>query len=194
MRGSPFCTQIAGRNRCWERQGSGLLAGQLREGEGMRKLVTRDWRICRAGDARSPTFWPTPLQRPRPTTTTTTEGSTTAYIVTENIHFARYIKMSSNVVLRRSLAAAAKRPLFPVQLGACNCQPPHMEVPILTYTLSSPLSSLAQYTLSRNPVRRSTSSFAYVPGGRAYPSSHSSFPKFPLPPPSPSSFSYHRRN
>ena len=183
MRCSPFCTQIAGRNKCWERQGSGLLAGQLREGEGMKKMVTRDWRICRAGDARSPTFWPTPLQRPRPTTTTT-EGSTTAYIVTENIHFAPYIKMSSNVVLRRSLTAAAKRPLFPVQLGACNCQPPHMEAGS-THTDIHPFltaSSLAQYTLSRNPVRRSTSSFAYVPGGRACPSSHTSFPKPPPPP------------
>ena len=134
------------------RQGFGWLAGLAGVSERNEKLVTRDWRIRRAGDARSPTFWPTPLQRPT-TNDDIDEGVDVVKFLPHTSSprtptFAPYIKMSSNVVLRRSLAAA-KRPLFPVQLGTCNL---HMEAgsthtdkhPFLTALLSRAIHALTQ--------------------------------------------------
>ena len=71
--------------------------------------------------------------------------------------------MASNIFVRHSLAAA-KRPLLPFQLGKSTFTPaPHSDL-LLTQPLDTALSHT--YTHTHTTARRSTTNFAYVPGGR----------------------------
>src|SRR5713226_5268097 len=70
-------------------------------------------------------------------------------------------EMASNVFLRHSLAVA-KRPLLPFQLGMSTL--PH---DWLIPTINTPLRHILTHT--QQTARRSTTNFAYVPGGRTSP-------------------------
>jgi hypothetical protein len=82
--------------------------------------------------------------------------------------------MASSVFLRPSLALA-KRPLFPFQLGTSTQHLSPTTRPPLTRSLSLSLSLVQTYTHAYTKIaRRSSTNFAYVPGGRT------SVPIFPL--------------
>src|SRR5258707_15792493 len=83
--------------------------------------------------------------------------------------------MASNVFLRHSLAVA-KRPLLPFQLGtstssaSTHAPPTTNTARLLIPTINPPLRYILTHT--QQTARRSTTNFAYVPGGRTSQLSH----------------------